>query len=273
MPTPRDSELGRELTDVRAFGVRLVDAFDAERRRIERDLRDGAQQRLVSLDVMLGLAALDAEPDSPPAGQLAEAQEQVGLAVDELRELSRGVHPKALTDHGLAAAVENLSARSALSVTVDIRLPRRLPLSVETAAYFVIAEALTNAVKHSGSTRTEVHARLHTDPLALSVSDDGIGGTTSEAGTGLIGLADRVAGADGRFRVSSPPGRAHPAAGGAAVPLAVALARDTAASMTRSRRCFPTSVPMRRCRRTQGVGSARCNPVWLRPGSTAVPRQ
>lgn len=206
MLAPRDGELGRELTDVRASRVRLVDAFDAERRRIERDLHDGAQQRLVSLNVMLGLAALDTEPDSPLAGQLAKAQEQVGLAVDELRELSRGVHPKALTDHGLAAAVENLAGRSVLPVTVDIRLPRRLPLSVETAAYFVVAEALTNAVKHSQANRVEVHARLHTDVLALSVSDDGIGGAAPEAGTGLIGLADRVAVADGRLRISSPQG-------------------------------------------------------------------
>ncbi|WP_371132085.1 sensor histidine kinase [Streptomyces sp. cf386] len=108
--------------------------------------------------------------------------------------------------HGLAAAVENLSGRSALPVTVDIRLPRRLPLSVETTAYFVIAEALTNAAKHSEANRTEVHARLHTDILALSISDDGVGGATPEAGTGLIGLADRVAVADGRLRISSPQG-------------------------------------------------------------------
>ncbi|GAA4064463.1 sensor histidine kinase [Streptomyces shaanxiensis] len=206
MLAPRDSELGRELTDVRASRARLVDAFDAERRRIERDLHDGAQQRLVSLNVLLGLAALDTEPDSPLAGQLAKAQEQVTLAVDELRELSRGVHPKALTDHGLAAAVENLSARSALPVTVDIRLPRRLPLSVETTAYFVIAEALTNATKHSEATRTEVHARLHTDVLVLSVRDNGVGGASPAAGSGLTGLADRAAAADGRLRISSPPG-------------------------------------------------------------------
>ncbi|MGW6598412.1 sensor histidine kinase [Streptomyces sp. NPDC055036] len=206
MLAPRDSELGRRLTDVRASRARLVDAFDAERRRIERDLHDGAQQRLVSLNVMLGLARLDAEPGSSLAGQLGNAQEQVTLAVDELRELSRGVHPKALTDHGLTAAVENLATRSVLPVTADIRLPRRVPLSVETTAYFVIAEALTNATKHSRATRARVHARLDTDVLTLSISDDGIGGADPEAGTGLIGLADRVAAADGRLRVSSPRG-------------------------------------------------------------------
>ncbi|MFE3141282.1 sensor histidine kinase [Streptomyces scopuliridis] len=206
MLAPRDSELGRRLTDVRASRARLVDAFDAERRRIERDLHDGAQQRLVSLNVMLGLARLDAEPGSPLAGQLVNAQEQVTLAVDELRELSRGVHPKALTDHGLAAAVENLATRSVLPVTADIRLPRRVPVSVETTAYFVIAEALANTTKHSHATQARVHARLHTDVLTLSISDNGIGGADPGAGTGLIGLADRVAAADGRLRVSSPPG-------------------------------------------------------------------
>ncbi|WP_326612246.1 sensor domain-containing protein [Streptomyces scopuliridis] len=206
MLAPRDSELGRRLTDVRASRARLVDAFDAERRRIERDLHDGAQQRLVSLNVMLGLARLDAEPGSPLAGQLVDAQEQVTLAVDELRELSRGVHPKALTDHGLAAAVENLATRSALPVTADIRLPRRVPVSVETTAYFVIAEALANTTKHSHATQARVHARLHTDVLTLSISDNGIGGADPGAGTGLIGLADRVAAADGRLRVSSPQG-------------------------------------------------------------------
>ncbi|MFC7307047.1 sensor histidine kinase [Streptomyces monticola] len=206
MLAPRDSELGRRLTDVRASRARLVDAFDAERRRIERDLHDGAQQRLVSLNVMLGLARLDVEDGSPLAGQLARAQEQVTLAVDELRELSRGVHPKALTDHGLAAAVENLAARSALPVTVDIGLPHRLPLAVETTAYFVTAEALTNATKHSRAPRAEVRARLHTDILTLTISDDGIGGADPEGGTGLTGLADRVAAADGRLRISSPQG-------------------------------------------------------------------
>jgi signal transduction histidine kinase len=206
MLTPRDGELGHRLTDVRASRARLVDAFDAERRRIERDLHDGAQQRLVSLNVLLGLARLDAGPGLPLAEQLARAQEQVGLAVDELRELSRGVHPKALTDHGLAAAAENLAARSVLPVTVDIRLPHRMPVPVETTAYFVIAEALTNATKHSAATGVEVTARLHTDVLTLSVSDDGTGGATPEGGTGLTGLADRVAAADGRLRISSPPG-------------------------------------------------------------------
>lgn len=203
---PRDGELGWQLTEVRASRARLVGSFDAERRRIERDLHDGAQQRLVSLNVLLGMARLDAEPDSPVARQLDTAQEQVALAVDELRELSRGVHPKALTDHGLPEAVGNLTARSALPVTVDIRLPHRPPAAVESAAYFVVAESLANATKHSTATRAEVHARLHADVLTLSITDNGVGGADPAAGTGLVGLADRVAAADGRLRISSPAG-------------------------------------------------------------------
>lgn len=203
---PRDGELGWQLTEVRASRARLVGSFDAERRRIERDLHDGAQQRLVSLNVLLGMARLDAEPDSPVARQLDTAQEQVALAVDELRELSRGVHPKALTDHGLHEAVGNLTARSALPVTVDIRLPHRPPAAVESAAYFVVAESLANATKHSTATRAEVHARLHADVLTLSITDNGVGGADPAAGTGLVGLADRVAAADGRLRISSPAG-------------------------------------------------------------------
>ncbi|MFD3484184.1 sensor histidine kinase [Streptomyces sp. NPDC058665] len=203
---PRDGELGAQLTEVRASRARLVGSFDAERRRIERDLHDGAQQRLVSLNVLLGMARLDAEPDSSAARQLAAAQEQVTLAVDELRELSRGVHPKALTDHGLPEAVGNLTARSALPVTVDILLPHRPPAAVESAAYFVVAESLANATKHSAATRAEVHARLHADVLTLSITDNGVGGADPAAGTGLTGLADRIAAADGRLRISSPAG-------------------------------------------------------------------
>ncbi|GAB2604913.1 sensor histidine kinase [Streptomyces capparidis] len=203
---PRDGELGGELTEVRASRARLVDGFDAERRRIERDLHDGAQQRLVSVNVMLGMALLDAEPASPVARQLAAAQSEITLAVDELRELSRGVHPRALTDHGLAAAVDNLTARSPLPVTADVRLPYRLPASVESTAYFIVAEALANATKHSQATRVEVHARLQEDVLTLAIRDNGVGGADPTTGTGLVGLADRVAAADGRLRISSPEG-------------------------------------------------------------------
>ncbi|MEW1898442.1 sensor histidine kinase [Streptomyces albidoflavus] len=198
---PRDAE----LTEVRASRARLVGAFDAERRRIERDLHDGAQQRLVSVNVMLGLARLDAGPGTPLGRRLDLIQGELTTAVGELRELSRGVHPRALTDQGLAAALTNLTARSPLPVTVDVALPGPLPASVASTAYFVVAEALANATKHSGAGRAEVRARLRTDTLVLTVHDDGSGGA-DPAGRGLTGLADRVAAADGILRLSSPSG-------------------------------------------------------------------
>ncbi|WP_434599709.1 sensor histidine kinase [Streptomyces sp. A5-4] len=203
---PRDGQLGRELTEVRASRARLVDAFDAERRRIERDLHDGAQQRLVSINVMLGMALLDTERDSAVGKQIAAAQGGMGLAVGELRELSRGVHPKALTDQGLAAAITNLNTRSATAVAVDVEIPHRLPNALESTAYFIAAEALANVTKHSRATQAEVHARLRADVLTLSVADNGIGGAGPAGGTGLVGLADRVAAADGRLHISSPTG-------------------------------------------------------------------
>ncbi|MFD9175395.1 sensor histidine kinase [Streptomyces diastaticus] len=201
MLAPRDTE----LTEVRASRTRLVGAFDAERRRIERDLHDGAQQRLVSVNVMLGLAWLDAGPESPLGRRLATVQGELTTALGELRELSRGVHPRALTDQGLAAALTNLTARSPLPVSVDVLLPGPLPAPVASTAYFVVAEALANATKHSGADRAEVRARLRTDTLVVTVRDDG-GGGADPTGCGLTGLADRVAAADGILRLSSPHG-------------------------------------------------------------------
>ncbi|SOD66616.1 Signal transduction histidine kinase [Streptomyces zhaozhouensis] len=203
---PRDGELGRELTEVRASRARLVDAFDAERRRIERDLHDGAQQRLVAVTMRLGLARLDAAPDSPAERQLADAQEEIGLAITELRELCRGVHPRALVDHGLGAALENLADRSPVPVALDVELPGRLPPGIESAGYFLVAEALTNVARHSGAAGAEVEARVRADVLTVAVRDDGRGGAAAAEGGGLEGLADRVDAAGGRLRVSSPIG-------------------------------------------------------------------
>jgi signal transduction histidine kinase len=200
--TPKDSERVTELVRSR---VRLVDAFEAERRRIERDLHDGAQQRLVALTMTLGLARLDAPP-GPLADQLARAHDEAGQALAELRELIHGIHPKVLADYGLEAAVSDAADRSPIPVDVDLELPVRLPQPVESAAYFVVCEALANIARHSGASHAGISGGYDDGRLVLRVRDDGHGGADPAAGTGLTGLADRVSVLDGRLSLSSPPG-------------------------------------------------------------------
>ncbi|MFF1919833.1 sensor histidine kinase [Streptomyces sp. NPDC058221] len=203
---PRDQELGEELREVRATQSRLLDSFDAERIRIERDLHDGAQQRLVSLGMTLGMLRLDTPEDSPQSELLTQAETQLMTAQQELRALIRGLNPPVLADHGLVAAIEDYAGRFPIPVTVDLRLPRRLPRKIETTMYFLINEALTNIAKHSGAGTAAVHGRYHSDLLILDITDDGHGGVDTEAGSGVTGLADRVAALEGRMRVSSPAG-------------------------------------------------------------------
>ncbi|GAA1174448.1 sensor histidine kinase [Streptomyces rhizosphaericus] len=202
---PREAELGTRVVELTRSRLRLVDAFEAERRRIERDLYDGAQQRLVGLTMTLGLARLDAPP-GPVADQLARAQEEAEKVLAELRELIRGIHPKVLSDHGLPAAVADAADRSAIPVDVDLALSGRLPQAVEAAAYFVVREALTNVARHSGASRAEVSGGHRDGRLFLQVRDNGRGGADARARTGLTGLADRVSALDGRISLSSPPG-------------------------------------------------------------------
>ncbi|WP_075030977.1 sensor histidine kinase [Streptomyces mirabilis] len=202
---PRDAELGAKVIELTRSRVRLVDAFETERRRIERDLHDGAQQRLVALTMTLGLARLDAQP-GPLADQLAKAHEEAGKALAELRELIHGIHPKVLADYGLEAAVADAADRSAVPVDVDLELPGRLPQAVEAAAYFVVCEALANVAKHSGADRARVAGGHADGRLSLEVRDDGRGGAAAGGGTGLTGLTDRVSVLDGRLSLSSPPG-------------------------------------------------------------------
>ncbi|MFI5527864.1 sensor histidine kinase [Kitasatospora sp. NPDC051853] len=204
--SPREVELGARIGELARSRARLVDAFEVERRRIERDLHDGAQQRLVALTIALGMARLDLEEGSPAALRVAEAHDQARLALAELRELIRGVHPQVLTDRGLAAATTEVAGRSPVPVAVDVALPGRMPPAVEAAAYFVVAEALANVAKHSGASRAEVRGRLLGEVLVVEVHDDGTGGADPAAGTGLAGLADRAAAADGTLSVSSPIG-------------------------------------------------------------------
>ncbi|WP_239137904.1 sensor histidine kinase [Sphaerisporangium rufum] len=196
---PREAEIIRSR-------ARLVDAFEVERRRIERDLHDGAQQRLVSLTMNLGLALLDLPPRSAAAGQVRAAHEEAKMALAELRELIRGVHPQVLTDRGLPAAVAEAADRSPVPVTVDVALPGRLPEAVEIAAYYVVCESLANVAKHSGAARCSVLGHHRAETLVLEVRDDGRGGADPASGSGLAGLADRVAVVEGVMTLSSPPG-------------------------------------------------------------------
>jgi signal transduction histidine kinase len=203
---PREAELDERLVEVTRSRARLVDAFEVERRRIERDLHDGAQQRLVAMTVALGLARLDLAPDSTAAAQVEQAHDQAKQALTELRELIRGVHPQVLTDRGLPAAVADAAGRSPVQVDVDVVVPRRPPAGVEVAAYFAVCEALGNVAKHSRATRASVRGRLVGDVLVVEVRDDGVGGADPAAGSGLTGLADRIAAVDGRLLLSSPVG-------------------------------------------------------------------
>ncbi|MGW8376699.1 sensor domain-containing protein [Streptomyces sp. ODS28] len=203
---PRDRELGEELREVRASQSRLLDSFDAERVRIERDLHDGAQQRLVSLGMTLGLMRLDVREGSPQAELLTQAESQLATANQELRALIRGLNPPVLADHGLVAAIEDYAGRFPLPLAVDLKLPERLPRKLETTMYYLITEAMTNIAKHSGAATARIHGRCHADLLTLDITDDGRGGVDPGAGTGVTGLADRVTALDGRMRVSSPAG-------------------------------------------------------------------
>ncbi|GAA0943566.1 sensor histidine kinase [Nonomuraea longicatena] len=193
-----------ELTRSRA---RLVDAFQAERRRIERDLHDGAQHRLTAVLMHLGLARLDVEEDPVRTAQaIGLAYEHVQAAQEELRRVIRGIHPSALTDRGLCAALTDLARHCPLPVVLDLDVPRRPSAGVEAAAYFCVAESLTNAVRHSGAGRVTITARESGGLLVVEVGDDGVGGADPAAGSGLAGLADRLAVFDGTLSFSSPRG-------------------------------------------------------------------
>jgi signal transduction histidine kinase len=203
LAAPADLDL--ELAEVTRSRARLVSAFEAERRRIERDLHDGAQQRLVALSMSLGLARLDL-PAGPAADQVAHAHEQAKLALTELRELIYGIYPQVLTDRGLAAAAEEAADRSPVPVGVEFRLDRRPPQAIEATAYFVISEALANIARHSQAASAWIRGELAGGLLVVEIGDDGVGGADAGRGTGLSGLADRVAVVGGNVSVSSPPG-------------------------------------------------------------------
>lgn len=202
------AEVGAQLVEVAASRARIVAAADAERQRIERDLHDGAQQRLVTIALALRLAEarLHNEADSHAREALGQAVKDLAEAIDELRDLARGIHPAILSESGLAAALDSLVERSRLPVRLDTDLPFEPPTQIAAAVYFVVSEALTNVAKHSGATHVNVHAFAIDDSLRVEVSDDGVGGAIVGAGTGLSGIADRVATVGGQTHVHSPAG-------------------------------------------------------------------
>ena len=190
-----------------ASRARLVEAAADERKRIERDLHDGAQQRLTALAVRLSLGAERARSDPASAvGRLQAAEIEVSAAIDELRDLAHGIHPSVVTDHGLAPALRQIAAGSVLPVRL-LELPTgRIDATGELTAYYVVSEAITNARKHSGATAIEVRAAVADGVLRVEIADDGVGGASERAGSGIQGLRDRVEALGGTFTVSSPDG-------------------------------------------------------------------
>jgi signal transduction histidine kinase len=207
-PEQRRARALRERVDtLHGARQRIIDAADAERRRIERDLHDGAQQRMVAVAVTLGLAEAQLATDPASAARLiAQAREEAQLAVKELRELARGIHPALLSDRGLGPALEALAARAPVPVEICGVPAAPLHQAVEAAAYFITAEALTNVAKYARASRAFVELCVVDGRLRVQVRDDGIGGADPSTGSGLRGLCDRVDALDGQFEIDSPPG-------------------------------------------------------------------
>ncbi|QFZ16921.1 sensor histidine kinase [Saccharothrix syringae] len=203
----RNALLSAEAERLSASRARGVEAAEAERRRIERDLHDGAQQRLVAVAMGLGRARGKLETDPDGARELiAEAHADAKLAISELRDLARGIYPSVLGDRGLDAALSSLAARSPIPVTVSVDVEPRPPTAVESTAYFIVAEALTNLAKHSGATAAGVEVTRTDHSVVVEVVDNGRGGAEARPGGGLAGLADRAATIDGVVVVLSPVG-------------------------------------------------------------------
>jgi len=202
----RDGELQERVEELTVSRAGAVDAAEAQLRRIERDLHDGAQARLVALGMNLGLAEQQLGKDPERAAEhLADARAAASEALKELRDLARGIHPPILADRGLGPAIGALASHAAVPVSVDVELAGRPPAAVETAAYFVAAEALANALKHADAARIDVDVHERGDDLVVRVLDDGRGGASEENG-GLHGLRQRVEALDGSLRIASPAG-------------------------------------------------------------------
>ena len=203
-----NAELRARLEDLRASRARIVEAAEAERRRVERNLHDGAQQRLVSIAMALGLLERKLETDPEAAKPiLHDAREDLAIALQELRDLSQGIHPSLLTERGLEAALGELPLRTPVPLELEVSLDERLPVQVEAAAYYVVSEALANVTKYAQASAVRVRVDRLDGKAVVEVADDGIGGADRSRGSGLRGLADRVEALGGRFALASPAGR------------------------------------------------------------------
>ena len=202
-----EAELRARLQELHGSRGRVVEAQQNERRRLERNLHDGAQQRLVALALELGLLAEQADSDPATKTRLKRARTEVAQSLDELRDIARGLHPAVVSGHGLAVALESLVATAPLDVQLETDGLPRLSEPLEVAAYYVVSESLTNAAKHAEATHVRVEVGVSEDALIVEIVDDGVGGADSERGTGLRGLADRVEALDGNLRIWSAVGK------------------------------------------------------------------
>ena len=203
-----EAELRARLQELHGSRTRVVEAHQNERRRLERNLHDGAQQRLVALALELGLLAEQADTDPVTQTRLKRARSEVAQSLDELRDVARGLHPAVVSGHGLAIALESLVAVTPLEVQLKTDGLPRLPEHLEVAAYYVVSESLTNAAKHARASQVTVEVKVVDNTLIAEIVDDGIGGADSERGTGLRGLADRVEALNGQLRIWSAAGQA-----------------------------------------------------------------
>jgi signal transduction histidine kinase len=201
------AELRARVEELRGSRARVIEAGQKERQRLERNLHDGAQQRLIALSLRLSLLEKRLPNEPATKQELDAARRELALSLDELRDVARGIHPAVLSGHGLAVAVESLSAHAPLPVRSTVDVEGRLSERVEVAAYYVVSESLTNIAKHAQATEARVSVERHDSRLVVEVVDDGVGGADTERGSGLRGLADRVEALGGRLRVWTPAGR------------------------------------------------------------------
>jgi signal transduction histidine kinase len=200
------AELRARLDELRGSRQRVLEAGQVERQRLERDLHDGAQQRLIALALELGRLERSVEGDPDTHGRLDEARREVVMSLEELRAVARGIHPAVVSGHGLGVALESLAARAPVPVRLEVELDGRMPERLEVAAYYVVSESLANVAKHSCATSASVQVARENAHMVVEIVDNGVGGADTEQGTGLRGLADRVEALGGRLRVWTPQG-------------------------------------------------------------------